>query len=264
MVKPRRSPSSGSARARLAALRQQEAERARRRRTLVRTAVAAAALTAVVAVTVAVQSYREGDDRPVVIPQGATGPEGLVIPTGDDDAPVMLAVYEDFRCPGCGQVEDRLGPTINKLQDEGKLRVEYHVLSLVDSIVPGKGSTYAASAAAAAQEAGKFREYHDALFDNQPEETDDAFGDKDFLLALADRVDGLNTPEFTESVRAGTHDTWVKTVQRTFDQQTAIQGTPAMFLDGGEADLLKDPQHPLTAERLTQLVETAAQAKTGR
>ncbi|MFE0641686.1 DsbA family protein [Streptomyces sp. NPDC058877] len=264
MAKPYRSPASGSARARLAAARRQEAERARRRKTLIRTAVTGVALAAVVTVTIAVQSYKDGDDRPVVIPRGAAGPEGLVIPTGDDDAPVTLAVYEDFRCPGCGQVEDRLGPTINKLQDEGKLRVEYHVLSLVDSIVPGKGSLYAAGAAAAAQDAGKFREYHDALFENQPEETDDAFGDKDFLLTLAEGIDGLNTPEFTESVRAGTHDTWVKKVQRTFDRQTAIPGTPAMFLDGGEADLLKDPQHPLTAERLTELVNAAAQAETGQ
>ncbi|WP_103534186.1 thioredoxin domain-containing protein [Streptomyces sp. SM11] len=264
MVKPRRSPAAGSARARLAALRRQKAERARRRKTLVRTGVAATTLATVVAVTIAVQSYKEGDDRPVVVPQGAAGPQGLVIPTGKDDAPVTLAVYEDFRCPGCGQVEDRLGPTINELQDEGKLRVEYHVLSLVDNIVPGKGSLRAASAAAAAQEAGKFREYHDVLFDNQPEETDDAFGNKDLLLTLADGIDGLNTPEFAERVRAGTHDTWAKKVQQSFDRQTAIQGTPAMFLDGGKTDLLKDPQHPLTAERLTQLVDTAAQAKTGR
>ncbi|WP_158718727.1 thioredoxin domain-containing protein [Streptomyces griseus] len=209
---------------------------------------------ALVLVTIAVQSGRTGDDRPVVPPAGATGDDGLIIPSGRADAPVTMAVYEDPRCPGCAQFERQLHRTFNKLEDEGKLRVEYHILSFVDRIAPGKGSRYAAGALAAAQDAGKFRAFHDLLFASQPSsEKDDVFGDKEVLLALGEKTEGLDMAKFTAAVREGTHDGWVKKVQRAFDQQEEIQATPAVIFEG--KDLIRDAEHPLTPQRLTDLVE---------
>ncbi|MYR63255.1 thioredoxin domain-containing protein, partial [Streptomyces sp. SID625] len=83
------------------------------------------------------------------------------------------------RCPGCATFEHELHATINKFQDEGKLRVDYHILSFVDRIVSGKGSKYAANALAAAKNTGKFREYHDAPYASPPpSEKEDTFGDE--------------------------------------------------------------------------------------
>ncbi|MFF3002228.1 DsbA family protein [Kitasatospora sp. NPDC057940] len=261
MSKPRRTPAV-SDRARERIQRQRAAERARRNRNRAITGALATVVAAAVGVTIAVQSGKAKDARPIVPPAGAIGDRQLVIPVGDPDAPVTLTVYEDFRCPACAQVEGILGDTINRLEDEGKLRIDYHILSLVDSIARGKGSKNAANAVAAAQNAGKFREYHDVLFANHPKsETKDTFGDKKTLLALADKVKDLKTPSFIAAVNEGTHDTWVKKVQHTFDQQTKIQGTPAIFFEG--RDLLKDTGHPLTAERLTRIVNDAAAGRSG-
>ncbi|MEV7279246.1 thioredoxin domain-containing protein [Streptomyces sp. NPDC093111] len=203
-----------------------------------------------------VQANRTADDRPVVTPAGISDEGGLVITVGQSDAPAVLTVYEDLRCPGCAQIEGKLHETINALEDAGKLRVDYHILSFVDRIVPGKGSRYAANALAAAQDAGRFRDYHDTLYANPPEAEDvDSFGDKRLLLKLAKNVKGLSGERFTAAVQEGTHDTWVAKVQKAFDQQTEIQGTPALFFKG--RDLMKDPE-TLTPQRLTALVEQEA------
>ncbi|MGW5001527.1 DsbA family protein [Streptomyces hydrogenans] len=217
------------------------------------------ALAAVIGVSIALQS-RAADEGPVVSPAGAVGDEGLLISVGRKDAPVVLTVYEDARCPGCAQLEKTLHTTVNRLEDEGLLRVEYHVLSFVDRIVGGKGSKVAANALAAAQDAGRFREFHDVLFAHPPaEESIDAFADRDFLLELAGRIPGLRSAGFDEAVAEGRHSGWAKAVQRRFDQQTDVQATPAVLLDG--KDLVRDQEHPLTPERLTELVDEAAARK---
>lgn len=242
------------ARDRLRAERESADRRSRRVRQTALSAGVVATVTTVVAVAVVVQSGAAGDDRPVVVPSGATGDDDLVIPSGPADAPATLTVYEDPRCPGCAQFEHELHTTINRLQDEGRLRVEYHVLSFVDRIAPGRGSKYAANALAAAQDVGKFRDFHDVLFASPPpSENDDTFGDEQVLLALGKKVDGMDMEKFTAAVRNGTHDTWVNKVQQAFDRQTAVQATPAVLFKG--KDLLKDPGHPLTPEWLTRLVE---------
>ncbi|MFI8405163.1 thioredoxin domain-containing protein [Streptomyces sp. NPDC085463] len=249
-----RRPQNRQARERLRAERERAARRTRRVRQASLSAGVAAVVITLVTVTIVIQSGRDRDTRPIMPPAGASGADSLVIPVGRADAPTTLTVYEDPRCPGCAQLERELHTTINKLEDAGELRVDYHVLSFVDRIVPGSGSRNAANALAAAQDSGRFRAFHDALFASPPpSETEDTFGDKETLLALGKEIDGLNTAKFASAVRQGTHDTWVRKVQADFDGQTAIQATPAVILNG--KDLVKDQDHPLTPQRLTDLVK---------
>ncbi|GAA3506874.1 thioredoxin domain-containing protein [Streptomyces showdoensis] len=240
------------ARERMRHERRRDEIRKRRVRRAAITGGIALALAGNVVLTVMVRANRASDDRPVVTPAGVTDQAGLVISVGRADAPAVMTIYEDLRCPGCARIERTLHETINRLEDAGKLRVDYHILSFVDRIVPGEGSRRAANALAAAQDAGRFRAYHDVLYAHPPVAEDvDTFGDKDLLLKLAQKV-GLSGERFTAAVREGTHDTWVAEVQRAFDQQDEIQGTPALLFKGH--DLLKDPES-LSPERLTTLVE---------
>ncbi|MGW1251414.1 DsbA family protein [Streptomyces sp. NPDC002535] len=217
------------------------------------------ALAVAIGLTIILQT-RAAASGPVVAPAGASGDDGLVIPVGRPQAPVVLTVYEDVRCPGCAQLERALRATVNRLEDEGRVRVDYHLLSFVDRIVGGKGSKVAANALAAAQEAGRFREFHDVLFAHHPaEESMDVFADREFLLRLADQVPGLRSAEFDKAVADGTHSGWVQAVQRRFDEQSVLQGTPAVVLDG--ENLVSDQDHLLTPERLLQLVDQAAAGK---
>ncbi|MFI8266624.1 DsbA family protein [Streptomyces sp. NPDC085665] len=237
--------------------RRDAALKTRRRRHGILTVGVLAVVAFMITVAIVVQSKRAADERPLVAPAGATGEEKLLVTVGRADAPAVLTVYEDPRCPGCAHIERLLHDTINRLQDEGKLRVDYHLLSFVDRIAPGRGSKYAANALAAAQDAGKFREYHDVLYAHPPKaENVDTYGDKKVLLDLARKVPGLSTASFTAAVKDGTHDTWIAAIQKAFDRQTLIQGTPALVFKG--RDLLKDPEHALTPERLTELVDNEA------
>ncbi|MFJ6936140.1 DsbA family protein [Streptomyces sp. NPDC101132] len=249
-----------SARERLAQERERQKAKDKRRRTLV---VAGAVLgvlglAAVVGVIAANAGKDGGKDTagPVVAPSGAVGKDALAIQTGKDGAKSTLVVWEDFRCPACKSFEDNYRATIHELEAKGQLKVEYHLVTLIDSNMGGSGSLKAANAAACAQDAGKFSPYHDVLFVNQPPEPDDAYGKDEKLLELAAKVPGLDTPEFRQCVADGSHNSWVN---KSYDAFKAgnFRGTPTVQLNG--KDIFADQSNPLTPQKLKQAVEAAAQ-----
>lgn len=245
-----------TARERLAAEREKQKTAEKRRRTLIvgASVLCVLGLAAVIGV---VAANSGGDDEskasgPLVAPSGAQGKDGLAIPVGKEDAKATLTVWEDFRCPACKSFEQMYRPTLNELTGAGKLKVEYHLVTLIDGGLGGSGSLNAANAAACAQDAGKFTAYHDVLFENQPRETDDAYADNDRLIELAGKVDGLNTPAFAQCVRNGTHDSWVDKVHEAFGAG-GFSGTPTVLLNG--KNLMED--RDMTPQKLKQMVEAA-------
>ncbi|MFF6804186.1 DsbA family protein [Streptomyces sp. NPDC012616] len=82
-----------------------------------------------------------------------------------------------------------------------RVRAEYTLASLLDDRVGGTGSKKAVNALRAAVEEGRFVEYHEVLYANQPEESTDGYTDA-YLLQLAGKVKGLRGPEFDAAVRS--------------------------------------------------------------
>ncbi|MEU8528087.1 MULTISPECIES: thioredoxin domain-containing protein [Streptomyces] len=224
-----------SARARLQQQRDREKAREKQRRVLIVSAaiVGVLGLAAVIGVIAASGGDDEGSDKagPVVTPSGATGDDKPAIPTGAADAPSTLTIWEDFRCPACAQFENAFRNTIHELEAEGAIKTDYHLATLIDGNMGGSGSLRAANAAACAQDAGKFTPYHDVLYMNQPEETDDAYGNNAKLIELAAKVEGLDTPAFRSCVEDGTHDTWVQKSNEAF-RSGSFNGTPSVLLNG--------------------------------
>lgn len=111
-------------------------------------------LAAVIGVVAANSGKDKKSDTsgPVVSPSGATGKDSLAIPVGKDGAKSTLTVWEDFRCPACQAFEAAYRPTIKELTDSGELKVEYHLVTLIDGNMGGSGSRKAANAAACAQD----------------------------------------------------------------------------------------------------------------
>ncbi|MDJ0384364.1 thioredoxin domain-containing protein [Streptomyces sp. G-G2] len=251
-----------TARERLLVERERQKSKDKRRRTLVVSAavVGVLGLAAVVGL-LAANSGKSGADQaksgPVVAPSGAAGKDALAIQTGKDTAKSTLTVWEDFRCPACKSFEDSYRPTINELVAKGQLKVEYHLVTLIDGNMTGSGSAKGANAAACAQDAGKFPGYHDVLFENQPKEVDDAYGKNARLIELAAKVDGLDTPAFRQCVEGGTHNSWVAKSYDAF-KAAKFRGTPTILLDG--KDIFADQANPLTPEKLKAKVTTAAGA----
>ncbi|GAA2727675.1 DsbA family protein [Streptomyces nogalater] len=244
-----------TARERLAVEREKQKAADKRRRALIvgASVVCVLGLAAVIGVVAANAGKDKSTDAgPAVAPSGAQGKDSLAIPVGKDGAKSTLTVWEDFRCPACQAFEVAYRPTLHELTDAGKLRVEYHLVRLIDGNLGGTGSLRAANAAACAQDAGKFRDYHDVLFANQPKEADDAFADNGKLIELAGKVKGLDTPAFRRCVENGTHDGWVDKSHQAF-KSGGFGGTPTVLLDG--KNIYED--RTMTPAKLKQMVEAA-------
>jgi protein-disulfide isomerase len=245
-----------TARERLAVEREKQKSAERRRRALIvgASVVCVLALATVVGV-LAANGGKKGKSSatgPAIAPSGATGKDSLAIPVGMDSAKSTLTVWEDFRCPACQAFETAYRPTIHQLVDAGQLRVEYHLVTLIDGNLGGSGSRRAANAAACAQDAGKFWDYHDVLYQNQPKETQDTYADNAKLLELAGKVDGLRTPTFETCVNDGTHDGWVIKSHAAF-HSGGFSSTPTVVLDG--KNIYAD--QTMTPAKLKQMVEAA-------
>ncbi len=106
--------------------------------------------------------------------------------------------------------------------EDGTLKIEWR-----DFPYLGQESMNAALAARAAQEQGKFWEYHDLLYENQP--SPGAFSDEN-LIALA-REAGLDVEEFETSLASGEHR---QVVMEAFaeGQRSGITGTPTFVING--------------------------------
>lgn len=232
-----------SARERLRAEQQRHKASEKRRRSLKAGAAVLGVLVVATGIGATVAS-RSGD--------GKDSESAKPITVGEHAAPAKLSVYEDFRCPACGQFENTYRGTIRSLEKAGKLKAEYHLVTLIDTNMGGSGSRKAANAAACAKDEGRFTAFHDTLYRNQPAEQDDAFGSTRQLLRLAKKVRGLVSPSFEECVTSGRHDAWVKRSSDSF-RASDHQGTPTILLDG--KNIYADQSDPLTPQKLKKMVE---------
>lgn len=147
-----------------------------------------------------------------------------------------LAVFEDFQCPGCKGFEDMLGEGISQRVDEGKLQVTYHLKTFLDRM-PGEHSVRAASAAYCASDAGKFREYHDTVFKNQPENEGDGWTDDDLKRFGKDAgIEGDALKTFEKCVDDKTYTDYALKGEQ-YSNELGVTGTPTLYLNGELFDL---------------------------
>ncbi|MFE5582821.1 DsbA family protein [Kitasatospora sp. NPDC056531] len=250
--------STATERMRTARAQAERSGRIRRRVVVGAASAAVLALAAGVAFAVGGSSGSSSDaaaNGPLVVPANATGSNGTVITYGKADAPHTLEVYEDFRCPFCEQLETTTGRTVQQLADNGTYKIEYHLATFLDKNLGGKGSRTALAAAGAALNEGvdKFKQFHDVLYANQPDERSDAFGDVNHLLDLAGQVPGLKTDAFVKAVQDGTYAPWAAKVNEEFDKSD-VTGTPTVKLDGKKLDVLSNGK-AASPEQFTAMVK---------
>ena len=95
----------------------------------------------------------------------------MVVTAGQPTAPVTVDVYEDFLCPFCERFETRYRDALTAALNEGRVKVNFHALNILDARTTPPGySTLAANAALCAVPAGIWPAYHERLFAEQPAE----------------------------------------------------------------------------------------------
>ncbi|MFI1177326.1 DsbA family protein [Streptomyces melanogenes] len=147
-----------------------------------------------------------------------------------DSAPHTVKVLEDPRCPYCAKFETEAGPKLAELAADGKIKIEYTIASFLDANLGGSGSANAARALRASVDAGKFPQFHAALYASQPKESIDGFTPA-FLLTVADKVPGLRGAAFDKAVGSGAHADWLARAEKAVETSGA-RGTPTVLLDG--------------------------------
>jgi len=138
---------------------------------------------------------------------------------GDINAPITLVEFSDFECPFC----ERHYPTLNKILSDykGKVRLVYKHFPL--GFHPN--AQKAAEASECAGEQDKFWEYHDKLFENQPQ----GYSLDKFKQWAEDL--GLNSGKFNDCLDSGKY---AQKVQTDYQEgtQKGVNGTPATFVNG--------------------------------
>lgn len=248
--------SKRSARERLAEERAAQQAADRRRERLIRAGLIAAVFLVVAGVGLAVWlSNRSASsaDPNAAKPAGAQQDGGL--PFGTAETPV-LEVYEDFQCPACKQFEDNVGQTIRGLEEDGKAKVVYHVLSFLDDNLGNDASFRAANAAGCAQEQDTFLAYHDTVYANQPATEGDGFTDEQ-LVSFGQTAGVPDMGAFETCVKDQTYGGWVNLVQaNATDNQ--ITGTPTIVVAGEKVDLSSANSWEDVSALLTKAVEDAS------
>lgn len=157
-------------------LQQEQDERVKRNKRIAFAGVGLVVLVAIVVLAIViVQAVGKAGSSKVtenqLTPPNATKNLGILMdgkkPSADKP---HVVIWEDFQCPACKIFEDAYGSSIVSLLEQNKITVEIRMTHFLDDRSANKSSTRAAIAASAADEVGKFRQFHTVVFANQPQE----------------------------------------------------------------------------------------------
>ncbi len=223
---------------RLRAERARAAVAERRRERRIRIGAAVAVIVVLVAIGVGIQLTRNRADPNAVRPDGVTQVGGgIPLRTAKAGAPV-IDLYEDFQCPVCKAFEAETGRLLSELATSGQARLVYHPMSFI-----GAESDRAANAAGCAADDGKFKEFHDTLYANQPNGENTGAWTDDALIALGQHA-GLSGARFAQCVRDHRYAEWTQQVDQESSQH-GVTATPTVFINGAQL-----PQDALTPSGL--------------
>ncbi len=132
---------------------------------------------------------------------------------------IVLFEFSDFQCPFCAKVQENLKEFMDKHQDRVTLVFKHLPLTRIHpQAIP------AAKASWAAQQQGKFWEYHDALFEQQ-----DKLGEE-LYLEIANNLD-LDIEKFNSDRQSEAAITSIEKDVK-LAQKIGVSGTPFFVMNG--------------------------------
>lgn len=154
------------------------------------------------------------------------------VPYGSNpDAPV-LAIWEDLQCPACKAVEDANGAGIEKLADEGIVRLVWRPTTFLDTNLGNDSSVRATAAWGCAIDAGKAKEFHNTVYANQPEKEGTGYTDDQLVTFAEDSgITGADLDTFKACMKDGTYLAWAANSTAMF-YSSGAGGTPTAIFNG--------------------------------
>lgn len=141
---------------------------------------------------------------------------------GPKDAKVTIIEFSDFQCPYCKRGYTTMEEVMKAYPKDVKVAFKHYPLPFHPQAMP------AAKASWAAQQQGKFWEFHNELFENQ-DKLNEAF-----YTATATKL-GLNLQKFEADRKS---DAAEKAVKDDYEigQKNGIEGTPGFFVGGVQVE----------------------------
>ena len=161
----------------------------------------------------------------------------------------VLAIWEDFQCPYCAQLEKVNGAGIRALADAGKITLIWRPTVFLDGSPgsqsgPNPNSSVRATAAwGCAIDAGKGADFHAYVFAHQPAIEGAGWSDAELqTFASSVGITGSALDTFKSCYTSAKYASWVKNSYAAFESE-GVAGTPAGYLNGTELtpDQLADP-----------------------
>ncbi len=171
------------------------------------------------------------------------GPYAPVTRTADDTMTMaqpgvtkpVLVIYEDYQCSICDEFELANGGPIQKLADQGRVKIVYHLFTIFVGSQPRQGNSTRAWAAAECVPAGTWVKYHNLLYLDQPAETAENGFPVAQLLAFGRRM-GLTDGAFIQCVTSQRYAARLVPLSNQIFK-SGINATPTVTLNGRPLNL---------------------------
>lgn len=145
---------------------------------------------------------------------------------GDKNAKVTVVEFADLRCPFCERFFTDTLPLLKKdYIDTGKVKLAFRNYDFL-----GPASTLAGEASECANEQGKFWDYHDYMYQNQPSESDTSMYTVDNLSQIAGSL-GMDQSQFQDCLSNNKFDKDFQDDMTTAGK-VQVDGTPTFFING--------------------------------
>ena len=253
---------NNSSLSRRAALRQQQELEARRKRNarMLGIGLGVVALVVVITIVIAVANVmnEKAPTAEQLTPPNATAEYGISITSKGtqpaSDVPHVV-VYEDYQCPACKTYETQYGATMLQLIDEGKVTFEVrtaYFLNKANTFSNKKSSERAALAAAAADAVGKYREYHQVVYENQPDHEGDGYTDQQLRVDFAAEA-GITGDDLTTFQKLYDDKAYADFAKNAYQSMSdnRVESTPTYRVNGQDISFQgvnpNDPQTLLVA-----------------
>ena len=168
--------------------------------------------------------------------------DATAIRIGAADAPVEIAIYEDFSCPHCQDYEAEVGDTLDELVAEGLATVAYHPMQIVTSYGIRAGN---AATCIAVSDPENYPALHSSLFAIH-DETTTRWGNDEIADYLAEQ--GVNDAA-VDCAASGTFDNWIE-ANTDAALDAGVQSTPTLMINGEATDLVAAAELRSTVETL--------------
>lgn len=165
---------------------------------------------------------------------------------GDENAPVSVVEFGDFKCPACKQWGEEVYPQLlADYVESGDVKFSY-----INVLFHGQESYIASLASEAAynQNPGAYWDFHKEVFNQQPAAHDDAWVTIDKMAEIASGIDGIDAEQLRADIEDEVFADQVNQDNQLV-QQYEVELTPSIMINDTMIE------EPFNYEAISELIE---------